>query len=223
VRLDLKESHFTPGKKNYDRVKRCLTENVQLRMNFLVSWDPPEENVCPSSVAAYLSAKGHKVSLCQPQFTKHVSYNVKVPVLPESDKDTESMLEHMEWLGVLSIGADLEPEDAHNFVNSYECSLETLDMGSCTHLKWTGYFTYNQIHRLFNELRKYVPGRQDIPWLSMYVQGFADSPVSWNLKEHSFYTDGDNNYIIYMKPDGSYLSCSYISSNKRPKSKTKNS
>jgi len=53
------------------------------------------------------------------------------------------------------------------------------------------------------------------------VQGFADSPVSWGLKEHQFYTNGDNNYVLFLHPSGSYLTCSYISSNKRPKSKTK--
>lgn len=63
--------------------------------------------------------------------------------------------------------------------------------------------------------------RTSIPWVSLYVQGFADSPVSWGLKEHQFYTNGDNNYVLFLQPKGSYLACSYISSNKRPKSKSK--
>lgn len=63
--------------------------------------------------------------------------------------------------------------------------------------------------------------RTSLPWVSLYVQGFADSPVSWGLKEHQFYTNGDNNYVLFLHPSGSYLACSYISSNNRPKSKTK--
>jgi len=69
--------------------------------------------------------------------------------------------------------------------------------------------------------RQYVSHRTSIPWVSLYVQGFADSPVSWGLKEHQFYTDGDNNYVLFLQPKGSYLACSYISSNKRPRRKTK--
>lgn len=65
-----------------------------------------EEKICPSSVAAYFSSRGHKVLLCQPQFSRQISYNVKVPgFLP--DGDDNDALELIEWLGAFSIGADL--------------------------------------------------------------------------------------------------------------------
>jgi hypothetical protein len=40
-----------------------------------------------------------------------------------------------------------------NFVNTYQCPLETTDIGAAVRLQWTGYFTCSQIHRLFDELR----------------------------------------------------------------------
>ncbi|KDR22204.1 ribonuclease P protein subunit p40-like [Zootermopsis nevadensis] len=222
VQVDLKEQYFTPGKKYYNRVQHCLKENLQLKLNLLVAWDPPEEKICPSSVAAYFSSRGHKVLLCQPRFSRQVSYNVKVPEFFLGDNgDDDDALELIEWLGAFSIGADLDSGAPDNFVNTYQCPLETNDVGAAAHLQWTGYFTYSQIHRLFDRLRQYVLQRTSIPWISLYVQGFADSPVSWGLKEHQFYTNGDNNYVLFLHPTGNYLACSYISPNKRPKSKTK--
>jgi ribonuclease P/MRP protein subunit RPP40 len=67
-----------------------------------------EEKICPSSVAAYFSSRGHKVLLCQPRFSKQISYNVKVPEFFSSDDgEDDSALELIEWLGAFSIGADL--------------------------------------------------------------------------------------------------------------------
>lgn len=66
-----------------------------------------EEKICPSSIAAYFSSQGHKVSLCQPRFSKQVLYNVKVPEFFPDDGDDNSALELIEWLGAFSIGADL--------------------------------------------------------------------------------------------------------------------
>ncbi|PSN57583.1 hypothetical protein C0J52_00533 [Blattella germanica] len=152
VQLDLKGEQFTPGKKNYERVQQCLKENFQLKMNCLIAWDPPEEKICPSSVAAYLSSRGYKVSLCEPVFSKQVSYNVKFPEYPQ-DTDDSSILELMEWLGGFSIGAELEPDESDSFVNAYTCPLQTTEFGAVTHIKWTGYFTFTQIHNLFEHLR----------------------------------------------------------------------
>ena len=37
-----------------------------------------------------------------------------------------------------------------------------------------------------------------IPWFSLTVHGFSDSPVSWNTREHGYYTNGDNIYTIVV-------------------------
>lgn len=43
VHVNLKEANFIPGKKNYERVLKCLTEHVSLTMNFLIAWEPKGE------------------------------------------------------------------------------------------------------------------------------------------------------------------------------------
>jgi ribonuclease P/MRP protein subunit RPP40 len=67
-----------------------------------------EEKICPSSIAAYFSSRGHEVLQCQPRFSREVSYNVKVPeFFSNDDGDDNNALELIEWLGAFSIGADL--------------------------------------------------------------------------------------------------------------------
>ena len=38
----------------------------------------------------------------------------------------------------------------------------------------------------------------------MAVHGFADAPVSWQQKEHSYLLDGDNIYMFVVFADGTY-------------------
>ena len=60
----------------------------------------------------------------------------------------------------------------------------------------------------------YFTDRDSIPWVSLHVQGFADVPVSWNLKPHTFFADGDNSYTIILKPKNSFILASLLSNNK---------
>lgn len=75
------------------------------------------------------------------------------------------------------------------------------------------YFYIFQIDYFRNFLRQ----RPDIPWASLFVQGYADSPISWHLKEHNYFTDGDNDYTLILKPNGDFLSQSILSSSRRPR------
>lgn len=40
VRVDLTAPHFQQGKKNFERVKWCLSERLNLSFNFLITWIP---------------------------------------------------------------------------------------------------------------------------------------------------------------------------------------
>lgn len=41
VQINLKNPSFAPGKKNFERVLKCLSEFVELQMDFLIAWEPP--------------------------------------------------------------------------------------------------------------------------------------------------------------------------------------
>lgn len=39
--IDLKEDSFLPGKKNYERVRSSLANNLREKFNVILAWDPP--------------------------------------------------------------------------------------------------------------------------------------------------------------------------------------
>lgn len=41
VEINLNEETFTPGKKNYERVRSCLENNLKQKFDVVLSWDPP--------------------------------------------------------------------------------------------------------------------------------------------------------------------------------------
>jgi Ribonuclease P 40kDa (Rpp40) subunit len=43
VKIDLTEECFKPNKKNYERVIKCLLQNLKLEMDFIIAWNPPSK------------------------------------------------------------------------------------------------------------------------------------------------------------------------------------
>lgn len=70
---------------------------------------------------------------------------------------------------------------------------------------------------LYNIMREYVSNHVTLPWCALQVQGFLDSPISWDLKEHTFYTDGDNSYTIIFRPNANSIIRRSLSSNNKPR------
>ncbi|KAK3922388.1 Ribonuclease P protein subunit p40 [Frankliniella fusca] len=209
VSVDLTASHFIPGKKNYERAYNAMKNCLQ-SFNIILSWDPPDGKICPSSVASYLCAKGINVEVCKPKCTQRREFNVAVPQLYPAEKECD-IHEMMEWLGTFSLNIQ-RPEN--DFLSSYLDPEDTLECGQVAFLSWEGLFTASQLLHLFESLREYFSDREGIPWVSLYVQGFADIPVSWNSRPHVFYTDGDNSYTIILKPVNAITIISHISNNK---------
>lgn len=61
---------------------------------------------------------------------------------------------------------------------------------------------------------EYFLDRNEVPWVSLYVQGFADVPVAWSHRPHVFFTDGDNSFAVILKPKNAFISASHYSNNK---------
>lgn len=85
------------------------------------------------------------------------------------------------------------------------------------YLQWTGFFTQKQVQEIYNTLKKYVLSQSTQLWVSLHVQGFTDSPVSWDLKEHMCFNDGDNSYTIIFQPKGESIIRKSLCSNNRSK------
>ncbi|XP_034952377.1 ribonuclease P protein subunit p40-like [Chelonus insularis] len=214
VTIDLKEETFTPGKKKYERVKKCLTENLHQKFNVIFAWEPPDEKLCPSSIAAWFHNRTYKVFLCKENFIKRVSTSLSIPLI-ENNYDTNKFIE---WIGVFSIDGDTESGNEDNFLNKYTCPLPKRSVGQVLYVEYTGFFTRLRAAKVFNIVRDFIKsGSTPAPWGSLHIHGFADSPVSWGLKEHTFYTDGDNSYTIIFQPNGEYIIQKSLSSNNKPR------
>ncbi|XP_076281285.1 ribonuclease P protein subunit p40 isoform X2 [Lasioglossum baleicum] len=213
VTIDLKSESFTPGKKNYEHVRTSLKERLRHKFDVIVSWNPPDENLCPSSVAAWLNEHQYNVLLCHLTFTQKAEYSLRIPTISE-EGDNEKFFE---WLGVFSISGDLKNTKADDYVNTYTCPMSSMDVGQIKYLQWTGFFTRQQVTSLYTAIRNYVSMQNSIPWCALHVQGFSDSPVSWDLKEHTFYTDGDNSYTIVFRPAADSIIRKSLSSNNKPR------
>ncbi|XP_076685477.1 ribonuclease P protein subunit p40 isoform X4 [Andrena cerasifolii] len=213
VTIDLKSESFTPGKKNYEHTRTALKERFKQTFDVIVAWNPPDENLCPSSVAAWFYDHQYNVSLCHQTFSQKLEYSLQVPRISK-DLDIDKFFE---WLGVFCISGALKNNKGDDYVNTYTCPSPFTDIGQVQYLQWTGFFTRKQIADLYNAMRKYVSARETLPWAALHVQGFSDSPVSWDLKEHTFYTDGDNSYTIVFRPAANSVIRKSLSSNNKPR------
>ncbi|KAG7200319.1 hypothetical protein KM043_017782 [Ampulex compressa] len=117
VTIDLKKEYFTPGKKNYEHTRAALEKRFNKKFDVIVAWDPPEEKVCPSSIAAWFHKHGYKVSLCRQTFFQRTQYSLQIPII-SNGCDIEAFLE---WLGIFCISGDLCNGNEDNFVNMYQC------------------------------------------------------------------------------------------------------
>ncbi|XP_012262665.2 ribonuclease P protein subunit p40-like [Athalia rosae] len=213
VTIDLKEEIFTPGKKNYEHVRRCLTNNLHQSFDIILAWNPPDDKLCPSSVAAWFHKRGYEVKLCRQVKVERSEYSLKIPIINSSTDDGKLF----EWLGMFSIGGDLEDTKYDSYVNRYQCPAPMTEVGQIRSIRWMGFMTRIQVENIFHELRCYIQQRETIPWASIDVQGFMDTPISWKLQEHNYLSDGDNSFTIFMKPNGSYVLRTSLSSNNKPR------
>ncbi|KAF6214828.1 hypothetical protein GE061_009571 [Apolygus lucorum] len=204
IRINLKESCFVPGKKNYERILSRL-QLSNLRATFVFCWEPAvPQTTCPSSLALYF----HKicrvaVSDCNLQFDFRTDYNVSAP------QSSTPHAEVFEWLALQSMGgfnkdcgkAELE------YLSSYtgpECSKK---VAPCSVLNWNGLITSSRLLTLFDQLKKYADSRPTIPIIGMQVIGFDDAPVSWRSDVHHCLTNGDNNHALAMFGNRKVLHC----------------
>ncbi|XP_049950542.1 ribonuclease P protein subunit p40-like isoform X2 [Schistocerca serialis cubense] len=208
INLDIKASNFGPGNKNYERVFWCLKNCFNVKFGIVLAWDPPVENICPSSVAAYFDDKGYNVHQCHPHFSKRISYNVPVPpVTARKEDESSEYCDVLEWLGAFSVGVDLNLEPREDFLSTYSVPDGCKLIGQVAYVSWQGFFTKKPILKLLQILRKYTEERRNLCWTSMNVQGFLDSPVTWGLKEQGFFTSGDNHYTLFLKDGAALLAC----------------
>ncbi|XP_058444821.1 ribonuclease P protein subunit p40-like isoform X2 [Malaya genurostris] len=223
VQIDLKT--LRPESKHYERIRARLGREILGQFNVQIAWTPPPKTgdsgvICPSSVAKYFAddATGAvKVELMPTLVKTHQEYGLKVPVFSLTEPHDEvycNASELIEYMGMLALSCDLEEQD---YVNSYDFCGERVEVGNAKVMHWRGLFTTVQVQSVYQQLLGFLEKEKHVPWLGMYVHGFADSPISFGMRENYFHTDGDNSYAVVVNPKGEYLWYQLVGNNKLPK------
>ncbi|CAG9771973.1 unnamed protein product [Ceutorhynchus assimilis] len=207
--LEGKVSHFTktnkdryivtvnlaelkPGKPLHGKTQKSL--EALGKFDVILSWQPYDDIICPSSVAKYF--QNYDIKLCEPTFDSHMVYSVKGPTL-DSVANQDDIIDFVEWLGMVSLDADFSG-NMENYVNTYESPEPNVEMGQVRVLTWRGFYSSNQVMEVFDYLRNYNNVQNKL-WISMYVQGFSDSPVIEGKEEQNYFTNGDNCNVYILK------------------------
>ncbi|XP_041376129.1 ribonuclease P protein subunit p40-like isoform X2 [Gigantopelta aegis] len=215
VHVDMMADCFTPGKKNYDRVLRCLRDSVDLLFDFLVLWVPSGDRICPSTMDVYFRNRGYSVKpIPAKQRTRRLT-NIAVPKISNKMAaiDKQTYEEIFEFIGATACGVDLSEGEAGNFITTLLCPEPAEFCQECCSYSARGFFSPATIEHMIHQMRSLLTTHTNIPWASLTVHGFLDSPVSWSHREHGFHSEGDNSYTFLVFPDQQYWLYSAFGSN----------
>ncbi|XP_012502451.1 PREDICTED: ribonuclease P protein subunit p40 isoform X3 [Propithecus coquereli] len=113
-----------------------------------------------------------------------------------------SALELFDWLGAVFANATLNNEP-NNFISTYCCPQPSTVVAKAYLCTITGFILPEKILLLLEQLCHYFDEPKLAPWVTLSVQGFADSPVSWRENEHGFRKGGEHlyNFVIFNNQD----------------------
>lgn len=202
IKIDLRNSKLQPGQRSFKRIKAAL-DSLE-KFSLILSWLPPEDTICPSSVAKFFNDLNYNVKVCKNNFKTHVLYSINSPIILKEDISENEIIDFAEWLGMVSIDGDFLGS-FDNYVNTYEAPEPSIVLSQLRFLQWRGFFLPEHIEKLTSFLRDYNDVEKK-SWMAIYTQGFSDMPIVTPNKEHHYYTNGDNgNLLIFNK--NKFLSC----------------
>lgn len=145
----MKDIDLQNSKKKLEKLQAILKKLGYFTV--ILSWDPHEDDICPSSVAKYIYDLGHEITESHTDFKSNTAYSIKVPVIDLELAENDDILEFMEWLGMLSLEGDLEKDSLTDYVNSYVTPIPNIYLGQVKCLQWKGLFTSEQIQNLIEK------------------------------------------------------------------------
>ncbi|XP_045499045.1 ribonuclease P protein subunit p40-like [Colias croceus] len=186
VRIDLKDI------KRSEKLKNALSK-LEL-FNFYISWEPHDENICPSTIAKYFSDKNYTLSQHALQ-AKNLSPEVTtIPSLIEIDID-----EVVEWLGMLAHNANLTPEE--NYISAYYVpdSGTNLQSTRVAVLIIKGFMTPNIMNKACKAISEYVLTRElENYWAALSIQTVEESLYQWNFSSQRMFQSHNSSCNIFF-------------------------
>ncbi|KAF6111177.1 ribonuclease P/MRP subunit p40 [Phyllostomus discolor] len=203
ISIDLMDLSFNLDSKKYKRISWSFKEKKPLKFNFLLAWHPT--GMEESTMMSYFSNYG--IQEHQPKIAVSMVTDLQCPVLQSSELRGKlevacSARELFDWLGAVFSNADLNNEPS-NFISTYCCPQPSTLMAKASLCTITGFILPEKICLLLEQLCHYFNEPKLAPWVTLTVQGFADSPVSWRENEHGFQKGGEHlyNFVIFNNQD----------------------
>lgn len=181
VTIDVRDEKFIPDCKYYKRVFWCLKNQVCLQFDWIMSWQPHDVDICPSSFAAYLDLLGFGVAQCKPMFEERILTQTHIPMLhPETD-----LLDVIEWVGAAALNITCPKEE--DYASSMICPEPSYKSEKVHILKWRGFFPSSQAKQLLGVILRLHPEVTETTqpaWLNLTFHGFDEfrtAPNIWSV------------------------------------------
>uniref|UniRef100_A0A8C5L787 Ribonuclease P 40 subunit n=1 Tax=Jaculus jaculus TaxID=51337 RepID=A0A8C5L787_JACJA len=202
VSIDLMDLSLNLDSKKSERISWCLKEKKPMKFDFLLAW---HHTAGESTMMSYFSK--YHIREHQPKVALSTVTELPCPVLQSRElrgkpEESCSAPELLDWLGAVFCGADLNNEPS-DFISTYCCPQPSTVAARACLCSITGLILPEEIQVLLEQLSHYFDEPKLAPWVTLSVQGFADSPVSWRENEHGFRMGGEHlyNFVIFNNRD----------------------
>ncbi|KAM4817125.1 ribonuclease P protein subunit p40 [Urocitellus parryii] len=203
VSIDLMDLSFNLNSKKYERICWSFKEKKPMKFDFLLAWH--HTGAEESSMLSFFSK--YQIQEHQPKVSMSTLSDLQCPVLQSGElrgkpETSCSALELLDWLGGVFCNADLNKEP-DNFISNFCCPQPSTVVAQAHLCTITGFILPEKISVLLEQLCHYFDEPKLAPWVTLSVQGFADSPVSWRENEHGFWKGGEHlyNFVIFNNQD----------------------
>ncbi|XP_021192582.3 ribonuclease P protein subunit p40 [Helicoverpa armigera] len=193
VKIDLKTI------KNYSKVRTGLQKLEQFDLN--ITWEPNNENICPSSIAKYFSDRGVNVSVHSLKTKSILPTVTEIPVVKDVDAD-----EMVEWIGLLALGVDITPTDSYISSYSQPESENALRTGRISILTAKGFITPPLLSNICKRLSEFVQAREtENYWASISIQSDENCLWQWNPSSQAMFQAHSSSSTVFFTHDGHVL------------------
>ncbi|CAG8443951.1 10866_t:CDS:10 [Ambispora leptoticha] len=193
VTIDVLADSMIPGKKGYERIKWCFEHTLSGNFPFLISYvnvaDKKYREInFPSAIKTQKIFLNESLSRIENILTPDLN---SIKLTTNKEEWISNAIEIYDWIGMASIKAQRirEQDSVDPYISTYR-SPEPCSSQNGILVRWTGFVSGN------NDSES-IP----LPWASLSVCGFQDSPISWRPHEHGYLMNGDNNYTFLMSPN----------------------
>lgn len=197
-----KEHKYYEVKIDLKTFKQNTTVQDSLRklelFDLYITWEPPAEEVCPSSIAKYFSDRNINISVQSLEYKRMTPNVTEVPSI--KDVDTEEMVE---WIGMLALGGDFkqpEPYISTYYKPESEFSLQTTRVSL---LIVKGFITSSMATKACNSLSEYTASRDlNNYWAAISAQSQENSLWQWTLSSPKMFQAQNTSYNAFFSEEG---------------------